>query len=270
MISEFKKSVDGILSERLASPLYGTFIVSWLLWNWKIIYLTLFINKDEITGTKIDFIVKNYSNHWDLITLPAISTLILLTIMPFLTIGAYWLQLWFNDKRLIIKNKIEKNQVLTIQQSNAIRKEIRESEKLLNDLVIKKDETIKYLQDEIDALKNEIEDISIKNRKLAEVTNKSSEPNKPWEMPDSTAQDVDFELLKNNRIAYDNYLETAKSISNTNEVPMNLDRNILEFYIVNGYVARSKSYKEYSLTEKGKIVYKKMFNDTFSNQKIPD
>jgi hypothetical protein len=47
MQSEIKKSINSILFERLTSPLYGTLIISWLIWNWKIIYLTLFVDSEE-------------------------------------------------------------------------------------------------------------------------------------------------------------------------------------------------------------------------------
>jgi hypothetical protein len=65
MIEETKKSIQSILYQRVSSPFYGTSIVSWLIWNWKVIYLTIFVSEKIIKKSKIDFIVDNYSeiNH---------------------------------------------------------------------------------------------------------------------------------------------------------------------------------------------------------------
>ena len=61
MIANLKKSLSAILYERTSSPFYGTLIVSWLVWNWKIIYLTFFISEDKIELDKISYISENLS-----------------------------------------------------------------------------------------------------------------------------------------------------------------------------------------------------------------
>lgn len=48
MFDELKKSISAILYERTTSPLFGSFILSWTVWNWKIFYITLFISEDKI------------------------------------------------------------------------------------------------------------------------------------------------------------------------------------------------------------------------------
>ena len=90
MISELTKSINSILYERVTSPLYGALFFSWSLWNWKIVYLTIFVSAESIEGTKIDYISNNYNDIHFLLTYPVISTLLLLTIVPFLTNASYW------------------------------------------------------------------------------------------------------------------------------------------------------------------------------------
>lgn len=263
MITEFKKSVDGILSERLASPLYGTFIISWMLWNWKIIYLTIFISDSKIEGTKIDYIVENYSNHWYLITGPAISTLLLLTIMPILTISAYWLQLFFNDKRLKIKNAREKNQLLTIEQSNAIRKEIRDKEKDFNDLLVKKDETIKAQKDEISSLIRKIDAISIQNKKNDSSLIEDSEKNNSLlQLKSDFETDKDYAFLLSHKKAFDAFMETAEMVKNNQSFPLELDKVLEEFYLVNG-IFEENNIGNIVLSDKGRRIYQTIFNKKF-------
>lgn len=59
------KTVTETFNDRMKSTMYGTFVVSWILWNWKVIYITFFINQDLILGSlnklKVDYIVGLYS-----------------------------------------------------------------------------------------------------------------------------------------------------------------------------------------------------------------
>lgn len=96
MLTEVKKSFNEIIYERTTSPLFGTLIISWLIWNWRIIYLTFFISEEKIVENKITFILTNYSDIHHIVTFPLLSTLALLTIILFIANGAYWLSLRFN------------------------------------------------------------------------------------------------------------------------------------------------------------------------------
>ena len=57
MISDFRKSINSILYERVSSPLFGTFVISWLIWNWKITYLTLFVSESNLDKNKLEYIL---------------------------------------------------------------------------------------------------------------------------------------------------------------------------------------------------------------------
>ena len=146
MIEETKKSIQSILSQKISSPFYGTLIVSWLLWNWKIIYLTLFISEKTIDGNKIDFIVSNYNSNYHLIWFPLLSTAVILTIIPFVTNGAYWLDLNFDKWRIEKKHQIEKKQLLTIEQSISLRELIINTEKRIEELLLDKNNEIEQLK----------------------------------------------------------------------------------------------------------------------------
>ena len=79
MINDLKSSINSILNERLVSPLFGTFIFSWAVWNWKIIYLTFFVSEKILKTDKITYILDNFYEEEVLYVYPLISTIILLT-----------------------------------------------------------------------------------------------------------------------------------------------------------------------------------------------
>lgn len=128
MLDSARKSFNEILKERLSSPLWGALIISWSVINWKIIYLTLFVSEGQITGTKINYIIEHYYDRWDLLWYPSITAIGLITLFPFVAIGAYWTHLKFREFKKNLKNKIENNQMLSIDESNEFRRRMRQSE----------------------------------------------------------------------------------------------------------------------------------------------
>jgi len=173
MLDELKKSISSSLYERVASPLYGTLLVSWLAWNWKIVYLTFFISEKNLDKDKITYIVENFSNIHNLVTLPLVSTLFLLTLAPFLTNGAFWLHLNFNKWKVDKKHEIEKEQLLTLEQSIELRAEIANSEKQFETMLSGKNSEIESLKFQLQEAKNDSTPVKPAPRKSSKP--KSSE-----------------------------------------------------------------------------------------------
>ncbi|HMI77690.1 MAG TPA: hypothetical protein VK484_02805, partial [Ferruginibacter sp.] len=124
-LSDLGNSFNKIFEERISSPLYGTFIISWLIWNWKIIYLTIFINKDDIQpSNKIQYILDNYINWWVLLWFPLISTVVLITVIPLVANKLYKVHLYYERERTRDKEKSDAGNRLTIRQSADIRNEM--------------------------------------------------------------------------------------------------------------------------------------------------
>src|ERR1700757_4216656 len=142
MLAELRKSINSILYERVTSPLFGTLLLSWIAWNWKIAYLTFFISENHIQGTKIDYILNNYCQPCNLYVYPLISTIVLLTIIPFASNGTFWLSLKFKKWRIDQKNKIEQQQLLTVEQSIKLREEIVNQENKFQSLLEDKNSEI--------------------------------------------------------------------------------------------------------------------------------
>lgn len=156
-MDDVRKSVSSILYERTTSPFFGTLICSWLLWNWQIVYLTLFVSENKITGNKIDYIKESLVDTHRCITYPLLSTVVLLTIVPFISNGAYWLTLIFTKWRKDKKNEIELQQLLTLEQSIELREQISAQEIRFEKLLESKNLEIKQLQLIIDNNKKDLE-----------------------------------------------------------------------------------------------------------------
>ena len=62
--NEMLSSLKSMISERIGSPMYGTFIIAWCVTNWKAIYTTLFVGQTEIIEKtellKIEYIENLY------------------------------------------------------------------------------------------------------------------------------------------------------------------------------------------------------------------
>jgi hypothetical protein len=153
MIEETKKSIQNILSQRISSPFYGALLVSWVLWNWKIVYLTFFVSEKAIKLNKIDYIINNYSGFNTLILFPFLSTIVILTVIPFLTNAAFWLDLNFNKWRIDKKINVEKKQLLTVEKSISLREQLLNMENRFETLLSDKNAEIIQLK----AIINELE-----------------------------------------------------------------------------------------------------------------
>ncbi|MDP5198565.1 hypothetical protein [Flavobacterium sp. DG2-3] len=244
MIDEIKKSINSIFEERVSSPFYGTLITSWLIWNWKIVYLTFFVDQDKLKGTKIDFIMNNYNDIWDLIYFPLISTVILLTVIPFLTNGAYWLDLKFTTWRINQKNDIEGKKLLTLEQSIKLRSDLRELEENFEKLLERKNGEIQLLQNQLNELNN--------SKTKQDIIDFNGE---------ETASGDYKALIEKNLI--EDFVKCYKVFYNgASPFPEDIAEEKREFFIVNGYF-RSSGSKYFVITEKARNIYAEIFNRNY-------
>ena len=257
MIEDFKKSVNNVLYERLVSPLFGTFIFSWCVWNWKIIYLTLFVDNAEVAGHKIDFIISNYYDNKDLFLWPIISTLVLLLIYPFLAIGAYYVSLRFKKWKIDIRNTQENLQVLNIEDSIELRENIRNQ-------AIRFDNLLSGKNKEIESLKTTIENYK---KQLGAINKGVSE------LPIESREDVyleEYNQLKTNAKLFELFGKIAPRAQReltmfTETLKLSTaDRKMFDYFLANDLIERVKS-NQYKFTEKGKLFNKYYLDDTIMN-----
>lgn len=176
MIDEIQKSIKANLYERVTSPLIGALVISWIVTNWKVLYITLFEDNKTLNKSKIQY-VEDYILNNSLSTLliyPIVGTIFILIILPFLSEGAFWLKEWFKARKLNIKIKAENKVPLTLDESIKLRKQLRELQNEFNHINIKRE------QENLDLIKRnkDLVDKNSENLKVLESYQKSSDSNR--------------------------------------------------------------------------------------------
>lgn len=175
-MSDLTKSFKDIFEERISSPFYGSLIVSWLIWNWEIPYVTFFVDGDKLNVNKIEYITTNCNNLWVLIALPLLSTTLILLGIPFISNGAFWVTLKFDNWRINKKNEVENKRMMSVEQSGRLRMEIKNSEERYATIINGKDEELdaqkKLVQEYLTKISGLQTDLSILQ---TQVLNKETE-----------------------------------------------------------------------------------------------
>lgn len=244
MIDEFRKSINNILSERLTSPFYGTFIFSWAIWNWNIIYLTLFVSEKRLPINKLEYINKYLLDWYKFLWFPLLSSALLILVIPFLANGAYYISLRFNTWKKNQKQKIEGEELLTKAESIALRKEILTQENKFADLIAKKNleiEELKAIVNEPPFDENLIDDFS-QEKKEDETS----------ELKKLVSKVKSDERLNNSYHVLLTRMQGGYQIRPENDVPT----DIISLFESNNLI--TKFGQTYKPTEKG-LLFQKMY-----------
>lgn len=161
-MDEIIKSIKATLYDRVTSPLSGTLIASWITWNWRIFYVTFFLDQEDLIDSKnkLDYIqnyLENPDCHWNLIWWPLITSAFFILIFPFISSGAYWLHLWFKNLNMQSKIIFEDKGRLSVEDSTELRKQLRNIQEEYIQLDLIKNENIEKKEKLIQELKAEIE-----------------------------------------------------------------------------------------------------------------
>lgn len=127
-MKDLTKEVNSRLYERVTSPLYSTFILSWIVTNWKFFYVTIFLNKEDVGMSKLTFIQNVLYPNWCigplmLFLIPAISTFCFIWVIPYVVNLAFEKTEQFKIKRrvkrleLLGKSVIDGEKYLELRES---------------------------------------------------------------------------------------------------------------------------------------------------------
>lgn len=263
-MNEYIKSVKAILYDRITSPFYGTLIISWLLWNWKIPYVTFFISEEVLADNKIDYIIDNCTSISHLLWFPLASVVVLLTIIPFITNGAYWLSLKFDKWRYDKRAEIENKQLLTIEQSLSLRMEMREQEERFGRIMSNKEQELKDKNAEIEFYQNKISELNI----LLE-NSKDEKISKGLNYTDNDKEEMfrnEYEVFKNDTDAFKYFDKLIEDIQLDRDIRNELPIDIINYLDVSSIIKKG-SKGIFELTEKGKYFLKFRVKETLNKSK---
>lgn len=161
------KSLKAHLYDRVSSPLFFSFSVSWLLWNYRLVLL--FFATDLKYQQKINVIdLDLYPTHEAMLfrglALPLISALVYLFIYPY-PAKFVFRHIQLQQKELKqIQQGIEDDTPITQEEARSLRKSLRDADRESDKVLAEREKTIQSLQSELDkgSQENDVEITSLK------------------------------------------------------------------------------------------------------------
>lgn len=170
MFTDAMTSIKAYLYERAVSPLLGSLIVSWALWNYRFFFIAL---GDLKYSEKMDEIDRFYaltethnllwlfewtvSNFWTLgVLFPLATSFIYLFVFPYPAKWVYKFSLKKQNELSTIKNIIEDKKLLSEEQSRALRFQLAETEKQFDEQIERKDRAIEVRDRELSELRDQL------------------------------------------------------------------------------------------------------------------
>jgi len=162
------------LSERFSSPLMGGFLISWLLWNYRLVFV-LFSGMD--IELKFDYIDEFHFDSWYRLILqgfiyPLITSLIFIYLYPWPALKTFE---YYRKKQKLLRDKkleIENSELLTVEQSVSLRLEISSLKEKFHNELSEKDKIIESQKSEIESNRLLVEDRTRRAEELKIEANK--------------------------------------------------------------------------------------------------
>lgn len=237
LLNTFFKSTE----ERIKNPFIGSFITSWIVFNWKpIIFLIL---SSKIIESKIVYIEENFSNIWYVFLFPLIAGIFYVLILPYINLVFDELLKYSVIKRnsAIISKKIQiiqDEEKLAIEEikleeakteyrerntHNKLVEELQNQIKNTEELMLKEKERSsklnKELKDEFAQRENMInEEISNLQKRISDSRAENFELKEAIYSKENRIQELSSRLKENeedvNTIYFDNGLELTERMIN--------------------------------------------------------
>lgn len=263
-MDELTKSIRAVLYDRIKSPLAGTIFFSWIVWNWRIIVFLFFVSENKVSGTRIDYILKNYADDLHIYWGPLWSALFLVTLFPMISYSFYRLNLEFRKWHKNSKRKVEGETLLTLDESNALRKNIDDEKNRLGKLLVDKDKEIENYKSQIKDYMAQIDGLT---QELDNMNEQFDEGSKPLTRDELLAPDPDkdniaeiellksFDLIKSDSSFVAGF-EKFKEIKNEGIFRDSVFiMEVKNYFVQKGYI-KTEGDNYYSITKKGHNILK--------------
>jgi hypothetical protein len=260
-ITELLETLFSTANQRIKSPFFGSFIFSWLIFNWKPIFYFLF--SDDKIKDRISLIENQYENLGNLTYKPLILGLMYVIAFPYVNQFIHWLTTKAESSkreehhRLKIE-QIRNSQILAEEEKNLedIRSGNRDISQLnekinllikdnerLKETIQNKDEAISDFGEQLDKVTNEKQNYAIELSKLNQELIKQSYDS-----------ETNFEFLSFKKSEYFYvFTDVFKSIFENKDLS-NFSKEVLDYYIKKKILQKDKK-GSYYLTKKGEAFW---------------
>jgi predicted transcriptional regulator len=275
-MKELLKSIFESSQERIKNPLIGTFAISWILINWKPVFILLFSKltvEKRILEVELSYTSFNYN-----FLLPLLIALFYVILFPYL--------MWLIDELIKKSTKERKINIITqlildVQGKQKLAIEETKLENIKSDLKdkVESNRQLEKLNKEIELKNNEIESQRISfntlNENYGELKALLKESDKTEDM-----SNPDFEKLKEEYSEfrksdmYEFFREIGISIRNKNKFPDKANEIIKEKYLMEEIVEEAfdeingRNYYKFSV--KGNFYWKKYVMGITIKKQVPE
>ena len=111
-MEETKNTFSDAIKERLTNPFLGKLLLAWIVWNWKIPYVSFFVSEDKLQSNRLDFVSQYLTTQtfWDFFIVyivPLIITAALIWIVPILSKIAFNVSEKYRKENALERKKID-------------------------------------------------------------------------------------------------------------------------------------------------------------------
>lgn len=258
MLTDMLTSIKAHLYDRAASPLMGSIVVSWTLWNYKL-PLLLLSNEPILEKYRIisEVLYANDKNIYIYgLACPLITSFLYIFIYPYP--AKFVFRFTQTQQRVMsnLKREIEGEALLTVKESRELRNQLYSLEDTFQKDLVQKDTEIEQLKAEVDRLLTELREnvIPIKENK----DEKNQEANTITE-----SQIKLLELLEEKSIMERNIISQVDHGRTVGEIKYDLGELDLHGYIITH--EDLQGHNTYTITHKGRSYLMKTKSDRAKN-----
>lgn len=226
MFEQFSNTIKATLYDRVSSPLSSSFLVSWCLWNYKILIVLFSSMKPYDKYNEIDILISNYGfsnslfeplGYWfsNGFLYPLLSAVIYLFIYPKPSRWVY--EHWLNNEKLLkdLKDKADEAKLLSEAESKIIKKTAFDMELKYIDFMASKEALINENRNQLYSAREEIKNVETQrdefeskyldySRELEVKTNELNDLNGKLVVSENICESLEEELSvyreKNNKL----------------------------------------------------------------------
>ncbi|NVJ71804.1 MAG: hypothetical protein HWD80_00790 [Flavobacteriaceae bacterium] len=247
--------------ERIRNPFVGTFLLSWLFFNWKA-FVTLFFSSLELEQ-RISIIESSYYSLKYTLWIPLILATFYVGILPYIMAFIDYISKWGWRWR---KESMTDQKIFDIQEKQRIAQEeniletIKANYRDKADLNIKIEQITQQLNESHEIsneLQETVENLMKERESLIErlETSKSKLSNSEIDRLEG-----EYEKFKNSEM-FEYFSSIGSSVSRYNSIPNNLDHLVLEKFIQTGIIKESRDDDHeritYHFTKEGEYFWRK-------------